>query len=113
LFLDGSELRIAATDLANHLACRRLTELDRLVAHGDLERPAWRDPMAAVLEERGLAHDSCCRCGFSCGRLALTCLGSGCHIHGRGAQAEVAPGVPGEIESSQAVLAGGRRDRFF
>jgi len=57
LFLDGSELRIAATDLANHLACRRLTELDRLVAHGDLERPAWRDPMAAVLEERGLAHE--------------------------------------------------------
>ena len=57
MFLDGSELRIAATDLANHLACRRLTELDGLVAHGRLERPAWRDPMAAVLEERGLAHE--------------------------------------------------------
>jgi uncharacterized protein len=57
LFLGGSNLRIAATDLANHLACRRLTELDRLVAHGRLERPAWRDPMAAVLEERGLAHE--------------------------------------------------------
>jgi len=57
LFLDNSDLRLAATDLANHLACRRLTELDGLVAHGRLERPAWRDPMAAVLEERGLAHE--------------------------------------------------------
>jgi len=55
--LDGSLLLLAATDLANHLACRHLTELDRAVAEGRLGAPAWRDPALELLQERGLAHE--------------------------------------------------------
>jgi predicted RecB family nuclease len=54
---DGTQLLAAAGDLANHLACRHLTELDRAVATGKLEAPQWRDPALALLQERGLAHE--------------------------------------------------------
>ena len=54
--LDG-ELILTATDLSNHLACRHLTELDRAVAEGRAEPPAWRDPAVDLLRERGLAHE--------------------------------------------------------
>ncbi|MEJ7740294.1 MAG: TM0106 family RecB-like putative nuclease [Chitinophagaceae bacterium] len=48
---------LSAGDLANHLACRHLTALDMAVAKGDLAPPAWRDPMLAVLQERGLLFE--------------------------------------------------------
>jgi len=54
---DGSGLRLAATDISNHLACRHLTQLDRAVAEGRLRAPAWRDPALELLQERGLAHE--------------------------------------------------------
>ncbi|MCB9899656.1 MAG: TM0106 family RecB-like putative nuclease, partial [Planctomycetes bacterium] len=50
-------LVLGPTDLANHLACRHLTELDRAVAEGRLEKPTWRDPSLEVLRERGLRHE--------------------------------------------------------
>lgn len=49
---DGYEL--AAADLANHLGCHHLTQLDIAVAQGLRELPEWRDPSLAVLQERGL-----------------------------------------------------------
>ena len=49
---DGLEL--SASDLASHLGCRHLTQLDLAVAEGTLAPPAWRDPTLAVLQERGL-----------------------------------------------------------
>ena len=55
--LAGDQLLPAATDLANHLACRHLTELDRAVAENRLAAPAWLDPALALLRERGLAHE--------------------------------------------------------
>ncbi len=55
--LDGSRLRLAATDLANHLGCRHLTNLNRLVATGTLKPPSWRDPSAEVMQKRGLEHE--------------------------------------------------------
>jgi uncharacterized protein len=54
---DGDVLRLAATDVSNHLACRHLTQLDRAVAEGRIAAPAWRDPALAVLQQRGLAHE--------------------------------------------------------
>lgn len=55
---EGSELWLAATDLANHLGCRHLTKLDTRVAHGVLERPKFVDPVLEVLSERGRQHES-------------------------------------------------------
>ena len=57
MFRDGSVLRLSATDLAGHLACRHLTELERLTAEGRRRPPMWRDPMLELLQERGLAHE--------------------------------------------------------
>ena len=51
--LDASTLRLSATDLAGHLGCAHLTELDRLAALRRLKPPVWRDPMLDVLIERG------------------------------------------------------------
>lgn len=51
------EFELSASDLANHLACRHLTALDLAVAKGTINLPAWRDPMLAVLQERGLLFE--------------------------------------------------------
>src|SRR6266849_482577 len=55
--LDGSRLRLAASDLANHLGCRHLTNLNRLVATGTLKVPTWLDPSVKVMAERWLEHE--------------------------------------------------------
>jgi uncharacterized protein len=54
--LDGI-LRLSASDLANHLACRHLTALDRAGAEGRLKPPQWRRPEAEVLAQRGFEHE--------------------------------------------------------
>lgn len=50
-------LRLSATDLANHLSCAHLTALSRAVAEGRAKKPQWNDPIAAILRERGVAHE--------------------------------------------------------
>ena len=55
--LDGDTLRLTATDLANHLACRHLTTLDRGVAEGRWKPPDWFRPEADVLRQRGIEHE--------------------------------------------------------
>jgi uncharacterized protein len=57
MHIEGDVIRLSATDIANHLACRHLTQLDRAVAEGRLNAPAWRDPNLKILQERGLAHE--------------------------------------------------------
>ena len=57
MHIEGEVIRLSATDIANHLACRHLTQLDRAVAEGRISAPAWRDPGLALLQERGLAHE--------------------------------------------------------
>ena len=49
---DG-QIRLSASDLANHLACRHLTTLDLAEAKGQAKRPIWNDPALVVLRERG------------------------------------------------------------
>jgi predicted RecB family nuclease len=53
----SGRLVVSPTDLANFLACRHKTALDRLVAEGRLARPAFVDPLAAVLRQRGEEHE--------------------------------------------------------
>ena len=55
--LDADTLRLSATDLANHLACRHVTALDRGAAEGRWKPPHWFRPEADVLRQRGLEHE--------------------------------------------------------
>jgi uncharacterized protein len=51
-------LRLSATDLANHLSCAHLSQQSRALAEGRAKKPRWDDPIAAILRERGLAHEA-------------------------------------------------------
>jgi uncharacterized protein len=50
-------LRLSATDLANHLGCIHLSELNRAAAQGLLRRPRWDDPLGDLLRARGHEHE--------------------------------------------------------
>src|SRR5919106_4353838 len=52
--LVDDRMELSASDLASHLGCRHLTQLDLLVASGGLVPPRWRDPTLEVLQQRGL-----------------------------------------------------------
>ncbi|HEX5273889.1 MAG TPA: TM0106 family RecB-like putative nuclease [Candidatus Rubrimentiphilum sp.] len=47
----------SASDLNNFLECRHLTELDRLVALGELERPVSVEPMTELIARKGEEHE--------------------------------------------------------
>lgn len=49
--------RLSASDLSNHLSCRHLTSLDLAAAVGERTVPAWKNPDAWVLQQRGLQHE--------------------------------------------------------
>ena len=53
----GENLHLSSADLVGHLNCRYLTELDRRVADGTLEKPKIWDPMLETLAERGALHE--------------------------------------------------------
>src|SRR5205085_10151843 len=53
----NGQIRLAATDLSNYLACRHLTNLDLQVARGERAEPAWAAPDLATLRELGLRHE--------------------------------------------------------
>ena len=50
-------ISLSATDLVGHHDCHHLTNLERAVALGSLERPQSWSPLAALLSERGDAHE--------------------------------------------------------
>ena len=54
----ATSIELSASDLASHLGCRHLTQLDLAVANGSLRPPAWRDPTLEALQERGLELES-------------------------------------------------------
>jgi len=54
----SDQVRLAATDLSNHLACRHLTSLDLRVARGECSAPEWSAPDLAVIQELGLRHEA-------------------------------------------------------
>ena len=49
--------RLSATDLANHLSCGHLTQLDLRCARGELQKPHWHDPAVDVLRQKGMEHE--------------------------------------------------------
>ena len=51
-------LQLSATDLSNHLACDHLTQLNRMVALGKLNKPTWYDPSLEVLIQSGPEHEA-------------------------------------------------------
>jgi predicted RecB family nuclease len=53
-----TNLRLSATDLSNHLACRHLTSLDLSAARGLRKAPDWRAPDLYVIQELGLRHEA-------------------------------------------------------
>ena len=53
----GNGVRLTATDLANHLACHHLSDLDLAAAFGLRPPPDWHSPEAAILRERGAEHE--------------------------------------------------------
>ena len=56
--IESDQIRLAATDLSNHLACRHLTSLDLSVARGERSAPDWRSPDLKVIQELGLRHEA-------------------------------------------------------
>jgi predicted RecB family nuclease len=54
----SGQLRLAATDVSNHLACRHLTRLDLQVARGERSAPAWAAPDLKVIQELGRRHEA-------------------------------------------------------
>src|SRR6266850_2382348 len=54
----GRQIRLAGSDLSNHLACRHLTTLDLQVARGERTAPDWAAPDLKVIQELGLRHET-------------------------------------------------------
>lgn len=54
----GKQIRLSATDLSNHLACRHLTRLDLQVARGERTAPKITAPDLKVIQELGLRHEA-------------------------------------------------------
>lgn len=54
----NGQLSLSATDLANHLGCAHLTELDLRAARREISPPVWKDPTLEVLQARGFEHEA-------------------------------------------------------
>src|SRR5216684_3927261 len=54
----GQQIRLAGSDLSNHLACRHLTTLDLQLARGERTPPDWAAPDLKVIQELGLRHET-------------------------------------------------------
>jgi predicted RecB family nuclease len=54
----NGQLRLAATDVSNHLACRHLTQLELAVARGIAPAPQWAAPDLKVIQELGKRHEA-------------------------------------------------------
>jgi uncharacterized protein len=51
-------LRLSASDLSNHLACRHCTVLDLRVTLGERSAPTWNSPDTQILRDLGIAHEN-------------------------------------------------------
>src|SRR2546425_4143643 len=71
----AKQIRLAATDLGNHLACRHLTTLDWQVARGKRAEPEWAAPDLAVYLELGERHEKAYLAHLSAQGLTVENLG--------------------------------------
>jgi len=53
----GGIIRLAATDLSNHLSCGHLTSLNISEMRGERTAPPFRAPDLIVMQQRGLQHE--------------------------------------------------------
>jgi uncharacterized protein len=58
MIVRSEQIRLSATDLSNHLACRHLTVLDLEVARGSRPAPGFSSPDLRVIQELGLRHEA-------------------------------------------------------
>ena len=72
----GQQIRLAGSDLSNHLACRHLTTLDLQVARGERAAPDWADPDLAIILERGDRHEKGCLAHLAAQGLMVESLGN-------------------------------------
>ena len=105
--LDTDTLRLSATDLANHLACRHLTVLDVGAAEGQWKPPDWFRADAEVLRERGLEHERAYLAHLERQGLAIVRLDESGDER-RGLKDTLAAMYRGAEVIAQATLAGGR-----
>jgi len=56
--ITSKQMRLSATDLSNHLACKHLTQLDLQVARGERSAPTWAAPDLKVIQELGKRHEA-------------------------------------------------------
>src|SRR5579863_4846434 len=54
----SGQIRLAATDLSNHLACRHVTTMDLKVVRGEKQAPDWAAPDLVVMQQRGERHEA-------------------------------------------------------
>jgi predicted RecB family nuclease len=71
----GRQIRLAGSDLSNHLACRHLTTLDLQVARGERTAPDWAAPDLKVIQELGLRHEAAYLAHLSAQGLVVENLG--------------------------------------
>jgi predicted RecB family nuclease len=55
--ITNGHIRLTASDLSNHLACRHVTTLDLEVVQRLREEPTWAAPDLKVIQELGLRHE--------------------------------------------------------
>ena len=58
MIVRSEQIRLSATDLSNHLACRHVTVLDLRVARGTRPSPGFSSPDLRVIQELGLRHEA-------------------------------------------------------
>ncbi|MBX2898579.1 MAG: hypothetical protein KF775_02955 [Cyclobacteriaceae bacterium] len=58
MVFDKPSFVLSASDLANHLSCDHLTQLERKVALGEIRKPSYRDPSLDILIQRGKDHEA-------------------------------------------------------
>jgi predicted RecB family nuclease len=71
----GRQIRLAASDLSNHLACGHLTSLDLQLARGERAEPQWAAPDLKVIQELGMRHEAAYLAHLSAQGLVVENLG--------------------------------------
>jgi uncharacterized protein len=71
----GRQIRLAGSDLSNHLACRHLTSLELQVGRGERTAPDWAAPDLKVIQELGLRHEAAYLAHLSAQGLVVENLG--------------------------------------
>ena len=83
---NSGNLRLSASDLSNHLACRHLTSLDFGVAVGEKAAPTWQSPDLWVLQKRGLEHETAYIVHLAAQGLSVVDLRNGSDPHSSAAE---------------------------